>query len=105
MGLRHVPAGAARRDYQWAGTAAVKGNFLANGGIPGVRPPQGSAAQVRAVIASYTFDQNRHYALNGSSSVQRLLGRDYVVEPRRAARSTVQVQRETERLRLEASGR
>lgn len=57
-------------------------NFLANGGIPGVRPPQGSAAEVRAVIASYTFDQNRPYALNGSLSVQRLLGRDYVVEAR-----------------------
>ncbi len=62
--------------------AAPVTNFLANGGISGKIPPQGSQAQARAAIASYTWDQNRPYALTGTLGVQRLLGKDYVLEAR-----------------------
>ncbi len=62
--------------------AAPVTNFLANGGISGKIPPQASVAQARAAIASYTWDQNRPYALTGTLGVQRLLGRDYVLEAR-----------------------
>jgi hypothetical protein len=57
-------------------------NFLANGGLTGVLPPQGTTAQARAAIASYTFDQTRPYALTGTIGVQRLLAKDYTVEAR-----------------------
>jgi hypothetical protein len=57
-------------------------NFLANGGIGGALPPQATQAQARSAIASYTWDQHRPYALTGSLGVQRLLGKDYVVEAR-----------------------
>ncbi len=63
-------------------SAAPVTNFLANGGISGALPPQATQAQARAAIASYTWDQHRPYALTGSLSVQRLLGKDYVVEAR-----------------------
>jgi hypothetical protein len=71
----------------YATTSDVNGanpvtNFLANGGIGGARPPQATQAQARAAIASYTWDQHRPYALNGTLGVQRLLGKDYVVEAR-----------------------
>jgi hypothetical protein len=57
-------------------------NFLTHGGLAGALPPQATQAQARAAIASYTWDQHRPYALTGSFGVQRLLGRDYVVEAR-----------------------
>ncbi len=57
-------------------------NFLANGGISGAIPPQASAAQARAAIATYTFNQNRPYALTGTLGVQRTLSKDYVAEVR-----------------------
>ncbi len=57
-------------------------NFLANGGLTGILPPQASAAQARAAIASYTYDQNRPYALTATAGVQRLLGKDYIFEGR-----------------------
>ena len=62
--------------------AAPISNFLANGGISGAVPPQGTVAQARAAIGTYTFDQNRPYALTGTLGVQRLLGKDYTVEAR-----------------------
>jgi hypothetical protein len=57
-------------------------NFLTHGGIGGALPPQASQAQARSAIASYTWDQHRPYALTGTLGVQRLLGKDYVVEAR-----------------------
>jgi hypothetical protein len=57
-------------------------NFLANGGLTGILPPQATQAQARAAIASYTFDQTRPYALTGSLGVQRLLAKDYAIEAR-----------------------
>jgi len=57
-------------------------NFLANGGLMGIPPPQGTTAQARAAIASYTWDQHRPYAMTGTLGVQRLLGKDYVLEGR-----------------------
>ncbi len=57
-------------------------NFLANGGLTGILPPQATQAQARAAIASYTFDQTRPYALTGSIGVQRLLAKDYSIEAR-----------------------
>lgn len=62
--------------------AAPVSNFLANGGISGAIPPQGTAAQARAAASTYTWDQTRPYALTGMMSVQRLLGKDYTVEAR-----------------------
>jgi len=62
--------------------AAPVSNFLANGGISGAIPPQATAAQSRAAIASYTWDQNRPYALTGTLGVQRRMGKDYVLEAR-----------------------
>ncbi|MBZ5577494.1 MAG: carboxypeptidase regulatory-like domain-containing protein [Acidobacteriia bacterium] len=57
-------------------------NFLANGGLnytpPGVLTP----AAARAAISTYTFDQTRPYALNGTIGVQRVLGHDYTLEAR-----------------------
>jgi len=57
-------------------------NFLANGGLayqaPGVLTP----AAARAAVSTYTFDQTRPYALNGTIGVQRLLGKDYTFEAR-----------------------
>jgi outer membrane receptor protein involved in Fe transport len=57
-------------------------NFLANGGLTGVLPPQATQAQARAAIASYTWDQTRPYALTGTLGVQRLIAKDYTVEAR-----------------------
>ena len=58
-------------------------NFLANGGLNGAPPPPPTnAADARASIASYTFDQTRPYALTGTIGVQHLIGNDYTVEAR-----------------------
>jgi hypothetical protein len=57
-------------------------NFLANGGLKGSASGTVSQADARASIASYTFDQHRPYALNGTIGVQRLIGKDYTVEAR-----------------------
>lgn len=57
-------------------------NFLANGGLPGTAPSQATQALARQSISNYTFDQHRPYALTGTLGVQRLLGKDYVLEAR-----------------------
>jgi hypothetical protein len=57
-------------------------SFLANGGLKPVTPNLGNAADARADTASYTFDQTRPYALNGTLGVQRLLAKDYTIEAR-----------------------
>ena len=64
-------------------TSAPVSNFLANGGLTGtdVGLPA-TVAAARASVASYTWDQKRPYALNGTLGVQRLLGQDYTVEAR-----------------------
>jgi hypothetical protein len=63
--------------------AAPVTNFLANGGLTGILPPQATAAQARAAIASYTWDQTkRPYAMTGTLGVQRRLANDYVLEAR-----------------------
>jgi len=57
-------------------------NFLANGGLtyqaPGVLTP----AAARDAVSSYTFDQTRPYAINGTLGVQRVLAHDYTLEVR-----------------------
>ena len=50
-------------------------NFLANGGLTAPAPGRGA-------VASYTFSNQRPYALTGTIGVQRLLGKDYTVEAR-----------------------
>jgi Carboxypeptidase regulatory-like domain len=57
-------------------------NFLANGGLAGTAPAAVTQADARSSIASYTFDQHRPYALNGTLGVQRLIGKDYTLEAR-----------------------
>jgi Carboxypeptidase regulatory-like domain len=57
-------------------------NFLAHGGLVGAAPGAVTQADARAAIASYTFDQHRPYALNGTIGVQRLIGKDYTIEAR-----------------------
>jgi hypothetical protein len=58
-------------------------DFLKNGGLTGgVTGAVQTPADARASIASYTFDQTRPYALNGTIGVQRLLGHDYTLEAR-----------------------
>jgi hypothetical protein len=63
-------------------TANPVSNFLANGGLTYVPAAAPTAAQARAALSSYTWDQNRPYALNGTLGVQRLLGNDYTLEAR-----------------------
>ncbi len=63
------------------GNAPVS-NFLANGGLAGAAPGALTQDAARASIASYTFDQHRPYALNGTLGVQRLIGKDYTIEAR-----------------------
>jgi len=63
----------------------VATGFLANGGLKSTASAGGwtNAADARAAVASYTFDQtNRPYAMTGTMGVQRLLGKDYTVEAR-----------------------
>ncbi|MBV8829120.1 MAG: TonB-dependent receptor [Acidobacteriaceae bacterium] len=57
-------------------------NFLANGGISGAVPPQATQAQARAAIATYTWNQNRPYALTGTIGAQRSIGKDFLAEVR-----------------------
>ncbi len=57
-------------------------NFLANGGLTYTPQAAPTAAQARQPLSSYTWDQNRPYALNGTLGVQRLLGKDYTLEAR-----------------------
>ena len=58
-------------------------NFLKNGGLS-ANVSQGvlSPADARAQVASYTFDQTRPYALNGTLGVQRSFAHDYTFEAR-----------------------
>jgi hypothetical protein len=58
-------------------------NFLANGGLTATLPSgTPSVADARAAVASYTFSNQRPYALTGSLGVQRVFARDYVLEAR-----------------------
>lgn len=57
-------------------------NFLQNGGLGYEPPAVVTPASAREAISTYTFDQTRPYALNGTLGVQRLLGRDYTLEAR-----------------------
>ncbi len=57
-------------------SSAPVSNFLANGGLN--QPP----VQIRSAVSSYTWDQKRPYALTGTLGVQRLIGKDYVLEAR-----------------------
>ncbi|HME08750.1 MAG TPA: TonB-dependent receptor [Bryobacteraceae bacterium] len=58
-------------------------NFLASGGlVPALVNGTPTPAQARAAAASYTFDQDRPYALTATLGVQRSLGKDYTVEAR-----------------------
>lgn len=57
-------------------------NFLANGGLSYQPPAVLTPASARAAVSTYTFDQTRPYAINGTIGVQRLLGHDYTLEAR-----------------------
>ncbi len=57
-------------------------NFLKNGALSGIAPVFTTPAEARAAIASYTFDQDRPYALIGTIGVQHLLGNNYSIEAR-----------------------
>jgi hypothetical protein len=58
-------------------------NFLTSGGLTATLPSgTTSVADARANVASYTFSNQRPYALTGSLGVQRVLARDYTVEAR-----------------------
>jgi hypothetical protein len=63
-------------------TANPVSNFLANGGLTGAGASAPTTASARASVSSYTWNQNRPYALNGTLGVQRLLGKDYTIEAR-----------------------
>jgi hypothetical protein len=82
INLNEDAAPAYYQTTQDLNSAAPVSNFLANGGLIGVAPPQATAAQARAAISSYTWNQTRPYAVTGTLGVQRLLGKDYVVEAR-----------------------
>jgi hypothetical protein len=58
-------------------------NFLAGGGLTATLPSgTPSVADARGAVASYTFSNQRPYALTGSLGVQRVFARDYTVEVR-----------------------
>jgi len=58
-------------------------NFLTNGGLTATLPSGTvSVEDARAAVASYTWSNQRPYALTGSLGVQRVFARDYVVEAR-----------------------
>jgi len=58
-------------------------NFLTNGGLTAALPSgTPSVDDARAAIASYTFSNQRPYALTGSLGVQRAFARDYTLEVR-----------------------
>jgi hypothetical protein len=58
--------------------------FLANGGLTAGGPSTGplTVAAARGAVASYTFSNDRPYALTGTMGVQRLLAKDYTLEAR-----------------------
>jgi hypothetical protein len=57
--------------------------FLANGGLTGGLPSGViTPADARGAVASYTFSNQRPYALTGTLGVQRLLAKDYTIEAR-----------------------
>jgi hypothetical protein len=63
--------------------ACIPNGFLANGGLTAaLTSGTPSVADARAAVASYTFSNQRPYALTGSLGVQRVLARDYTVEAR-----------------------
>jgi hypothetical protein len=58
-------------------------NFLGSGGLTAALPSgTPSVADARAAVATYTFSNQRPYALTGTIGVQRLLAKDYTVEAR-----------------------
>ena len=57
-------------------------SFLGNGGISGTSGLLSSVAAARNGISSYTEDQQRPYALNGTLSVERRIGQGYLLEAR-----------------------
>ena len=58
-------------------------NFLANGGLTAVLTGgTPTVDDARAAVASYTFSNQRPYALTGSLGVQRVFARDYTIEAR-----------------------
>jgi hypothetical protein len=58
-------------------------NFLAGGGLTATLPSgTPSVDDARGAVASYTFSNQRPYALTGSLGVQRVLARDYTIEAR-----------------------
>jgi hypothetical protein len=58
-------------------------NFLANGGLTAaLTSGTPSVVDARNAIASYTFSNQRPYALTGTIGVQRLLAKDYTIEVR-----------------------
>lgn len=79
INLNQNSAPAYYETEQTVNSSSPVSNFLANGGLTGFAPPQTTAAEVRAAISSYTWNQTRPYAMTGTASVQRLLGKDYVL--------------------------
>ena len=61
---------------------ALTPNFLANGGIAGNNGSLSSVAAARAYLTGYIPNQVRPYALNYTLSVQRRVGKDYLLEAR-----------------------
>ena len=58
-------------------------NFLGGGGLTATLPSgTPSVVDARGAVASYTFSNQRPYALTGSLGVQRVFARDYTVEAR-----------------------
>jgi carboxypeptidase family protein len=63
--------------------ACAATNFLGSGGLTATLPSgTPSVADARGAVASYTFSNQRPYALTGSLGVQRVFARDYTVEAR-----------------------
>ena len=63
--------------------ACAATNFLAGGGLTATLPSgTPSVADARGAVASFTFSNQRPYALTGSLGVQRVFARDYTVEAR-----------------------
>ena len=63
--------------------ACAATNFLGSGGLTAaLTSGTPSVAEARGAVASYTFSNQRPYALTGSLGVQRVLARDYTLEAR-----------------------
>ncbi|MBV8819930.1 MAG: TonB-dependent receptor, partial [Acidobacteriaceae bacterium] len=57
--------------------------FLAGGGLPGVAQPlPGNPVAARSIISTYSFGGKRPYGLTWTGSVQRQIGKDYILEAR-----------------------